>query len=102
VNSYLVERYLPGLSEAELRSGLDRAQALCHELSAEGIDVRYLGSIFLPVEEACFCRFESDGAETVVEVNQRAQCRRRWKTHPPPPVENAPLLRRWWRRPGAG
>jgi hypothetical protein len=73
VNSYLVERYLPGLSEAELRSGLERAQALCHELSAEGIDVRYLGSIFLPVEEACFCRFESDGAETVVEVNQRAQ-----------------------------
>jgi hypothetical protein len=73
VNSYLVERYLPGLSEAELRAGLARAQAACAELSAAGTEVRYLGSTFLPLEEACFCRFDGARADVVAEVNERAQ-----------------------------
>jgi Protein of unknown function (DUF4242) len=73
VNSYLVERYLPGVAEAEVRRGLERAQAACEELSAAGTGIRYLGSLFLPLEEACFCRFDSDDAETVAEVNARAQ-----------------------------
>jgi hypothetical protein len=72
MNSYLVERYLPGLSEAEVRHGLERAGAVCEELSGHGSEIRYLGSIFLPLEEACFCRFDSDRPETVAEVNERA------------------------------
>ena len=73
MNSYLVERYLPGLAEADIRAGLMRAQAACAELSAAGTSIHYVGSIFLPLEEACFCRFDSDRPEAVVEVNQRAQ-----------------------------
>lgn len=73
MNAYLVERYLPGLSEAEVRAGLARAAAACAELRSEGTEVRYLGSIFLPLEEACFCRFDGSRPEAVVEVNQRAQ-----------------------------
>jgi hypothetical protein len=73
VNSYLVERYLPGLAEADIRAGLTRAQAACAELSAAGTEIRYVGSIFLPLEEACFCRFDGDCPAAVVEVNQRAQ-----------------------------
>ena len=73
MNSYLVERYLPGLSEAEVRAGLARAQSACAELCTAGIEVRYLGSIFLPLEEACFCRFDGDRQEAVAEVNERAQ-----------------------------
>lgn len=73
MNSYLVERYLPGLAEAEVRRGLERAQAACEELSAVGTAIRYLGSIFLPLEEACFCRFDSEHADAVAEVNERAQ-----------------------------
>ena len=73
VNSYLIERYLPGLAESDVRAGLTRAQAACAEFSAAGTEVRYVGSIFLPLEEACFCRFDSDRPEAVVEVNQRAQ-----------------------------
>ncbi len=72
MHSYLVERYLPGLSEADVRRGLHRAQAACAELEEQGIAVRYLGSIFLPLEEACFCRFDSDDPQVVAEVNQRA------------------------------
>ena len=73
MNSYLVERYLPGMSEAEVRRGINRVRALCTELVTKGIEIRYVGSIFLPLEEACFCRFDSDRAETVAEVNQEAQ-----------------------------
>jgi uncharacterized membrane protein len=73
MNAYLVERYLPGLSEADVRSGVSRVQAACAELTAAGRGVRYIGSIFLPLEEACFCRFDGDRSETVAEVNERAQ-----------------------------
>jgi uncharacterized protein DUF4242 len=73
MNSYLVERYLPGVSEAEVRAGVSRVRAACAELSAEGSAVRYAGSTFLPLEEACFCRFDSDRSETVAEANERAQ-----------------------------
>jgi Protein of unknown function (DUF4242) len=72
VHAYLVERYLPGLSEADVRAALRRAEAACADLRAVGTDIRYRGSIFLAVEEACFCRFDSDQAEAVTEVNQRA------------------------------
>ena len=72
MNSYLVERYLPGLSEAEVRAGLARAQSACADLRTAGIEVRYLGSIFLPLEEACFCRFDGDRQEAVAAVNERA------------------------------
>jgi hypothetical protein len=73
MNSYLVERYLPGLSEADVRSGVARTQVACTELAAQGADVRYLGSIFLPLEEACFCRFDADRVESVAQANQRAR-----------------------------
>ncbi len=72
MNAYLVERYLPGLSEAELRAGIARVQAACAELSAAGNEIRYLGSIFLPLEEACFCRFDGERPSVVAQVNDRA------------------------------
>ena len=73
MNAYLVERYLPGMSEADVRDGLSRAQAACAELAAQGSGIRYLGSIFLPLEEACFCRFDADDARTIAQALERAQ-----------------------------
>lgn len=73
MHAYLVERYLPGVSEADLRAGLRRADAACAELRAAGTEIRYRGSIFLALEEACFCRFDSDRTEAVTEVNHRAE-----------------------------
>ena len=73
MHAYLVERYLPGLSEADVCAALSRAEAACAELREAGTEIRYRGSIFLALEEACFCRFDSDRAEAVTEVNQRAQ-----------------------------
>ena len=72
VHAYLVERYLPGLAEADVRAALSRADVACAALRASGTEIHYRGSIFLALEEACFCRFDSDRAEAVTEVNQRA------------------------------
>ncbi len=72
MNAYLVERYLPGLSEADVRAAVGRAEAACAELRSTGTEIRYRGSIFLALEEACFCRFDSDRADAVTEVNQQA------------------------------
>jgi hypothetical protein len=38
------------------------------QLSADGEQIRYLGSTFVPDEESCFCRFETSSAALVVEV----------------------------------
>jgi hypothetical protein len=73
VHAYLVERYLPGLSEEDVRAALSRADEVCAEQRAAGIQIWYRGSIFLALEEACFCRFDSDEPEAVVAVNQRAE-----------------------------
>ena len=73
MNSYLVERYLPGVSEAELRIALERLHEACSELSARGNPVRYVGSMFLPEEETCFCRLDADSPGTAAKANEIAQ-----------------------------
>ena len=73
MNSYLVERYIPGLAEADLRAALGRVQAVCAELSAAGTPIHYGGSTFLALEETCFCRFDTDRAETAAQANERAR-----------------------------
>jgi Protein of unknown function (DUF4242) len=70
---FLVERYVPGLSEADVKAVADRARVVCEGMTAEGTDIRYLGSTFLPDEEACFCRFEARSAAVVAKANQRAE-----------------------------
>lgn len=73
MNSYLVERYLPGVSETELRTALERLYDACTELSAKGNPVRYLGSMFLPEEETCFCRLDGDSPGTAAKANEIAR-----------------------------
>jgi hypothetical protein len=60
--TYLVERYLPGHDRAWLEAELAR---LPH-----GVDgVRYLGSLYVPTDEACLCRFQADDAQRVRDAN---------------------------------
>ena len=55
---YLVERYLPGITRAELLAterGLVEAVAT---VRAGGMPLAYLGSTFIPEEESSFVHFE--------------------------------------------
>ena len=73
METYLVERYLPGMSSLEMLGAAARAESSSAELRAEGVPVQYLGSMFVPGEESCFCQFEASSAEAVAEVNERAK-----------------------------
>lgn len=73
MTSYLVERYLPGLPEADLRVALARVASACEQLTAGEAVVRYRGSMLLPEEETCFCWFESDRRERAAEANELAR-----------------------------
>jgi Protein of unknown function (DUF4242) len=72
VKKYLVERYLPGATDGQLDEAGERLAAAAGRLAAEGVDVRYVGSTFVPEEESCFCRFESAGREEVERACEQA------------------------------
>jgi Nickel responsive protein SCO4226-like len=69
---YVVERYVPGISRAELERTLERLSKTAQEFWSEGAEVRYLGSTIVPEDEACFCQFEAASEELVAEINRRA------------------------------
>lgn len=64
---YVVERYLPGVSRAELERQLERLERV-----TRGTPVQYFGSTIVPADEACFCQFEGPSEEAVAEANRRA------------------------------
>jgi hypothetical protein len=69
---YVVERYLPSLSRADLLPRLARLGPVIEALRTEGPVVRYLGSAIVLEDEACFCQFEGSSAAAVIEANRRA------------------------------
>jgi hypothetical protein len=70
---YLVERDLPGITMDQLAAAQKRAIQVGRDLTAEGRDVRYIRSTFVPGENKCMCLFESSDPENVREANQRAE-----------------------------
>ena len=62
---FLVERYLPGATQEELRETSRLLAEAADAVAAGGESIRYLGSTFVPAEESCFSCFES-GSEVAV------------------------------------
>jgi muconolactone delta-isomerase len=73
VPQFMVERHLPDFPPEQLPAAASAAKAKSAELSAEGQDVRYIRSTYVPEGEKCYCLFEGDSADAVEEVQQRAQ-----------------------------
>jgi muconolactone delta-isomerase len=69
---YLVERDLPGVSMEQLADAQKKAIQMGRELTAEGRQVRYIRSTFVPGESKCLCLFEAANPENVREANERA------------------------------
>ena len=63
--TYLVERYLPGRDRAWLDASLER-------LRKDHGRVTYLGSIYVPSDESCLCRFEAETPDHVRDANEIA------------------------------
>lgn len=70
---FMVERDLPGITLEELASAQKRAIQTGKELTAEGRQVRYIRSTFVPGESKCMCLFEAPTPDNVREANERAQ-----------------------------
>ena len=69
---FVVERYVPGLTIADLRSAEPRFRRAATALRRSGHPARYLGSMLIEAEETCFSVFEADAVESVAEVNRLA------------------------------
>jgi muconolactone delta-isomerase len=69
----MVERDLPGVTMEELAAAQKKAIEMGKELSAQGKQVRYIRSTFVPGENKCMCLFEAPNPENVREANERAK-----------------------------
>ena len=72
MRTYIVERYLPGVTAGQLEEASARLAAAAEELTMQGIAVRHTGSTFVPEEESCFCRFEGASAADVRRACEKA------------------------------
>jgi hypothetical protein len=70
---YLVERDLPGITMEDLAAAQKRAIQVGMDLTAQGREVRYIRSTFIPGEHKCMCLFEAPNPEHVREANERAE-----------------------------
>ncbi len=69
---FLVERDLPGVTLEELAACQKKAIQMGREMTAQGQNVRYIRSTFVPGEHKCMCLFEAPSEENVRAANERA------------------------------
>jgi hypothetical protein len=70
---YMVDRNLPGITKEQLAGAQKAAIETSRTFTAQGKDVRYIRSMFLPEEAHCMCLFEASNAQLVKEVNDTAK-----------------------------
>lgn len=70
---YMVDRDLPGITNAQLAAAQKAAIETGERLTAAGKSVRYIRSMFVPSEAHCMCLFEAANPELVKELNDEAK-----------------------------
>lgn len=70
---YMVERNLKGITMDQLAAAQGRAIDTGKTMTAQGKDVRYIRSLFVPGEAQCMCLFEAPNPQNVKELNETAQ-----------------------------
>lgn len=69
---YLAERYDPGATEDLIGADALKLAAAARKLRAEGHQIEFLGSTFVPGDEATLSRFASRSAELVETAHRLA------------------------------
>ena len=69
---YMVDRDLPGIQMDQLAAAQKAAIETSNRFTADGKDVRYIRTTFVPGEAHCMCLFEAANPEIVKEVNEAA------------------------------
>ena len=70
---YMVDRDLPGISMDDLAAAQQRAIEWSSKYQADGKNVRYIRSTFVPGESHCMCLFDAPSADLVAQLNDDAQ-----------------------------
>jgi Protein of unknown function (DUF4242) len=69
--TFMVERFLPGVSAGQPAAVELLAKQLAMHLSTEGGTVRHLRSLFVPQDEQCFLLFQATSAHALAETLER-------------------------------
>jgi hypothetical protein len=69
---FLVELYAPKTDAAGVERDAQRARLAAEQLSRAGTPVRYLRSLFVPLDETCLLLYEAASADAVRMAAQRA------------------------------
>ena len=67
---YLVERDLPGVTLEQLAAAQKKAIQVGIELTAQGKEVRYIRSTFVPGEHKCMCLFAAPNSAKPTSVRK--------------------------------
>jgi Nickel responsive protein SCO4226-like len=70
--NYTVELRLPRTGWLELQEATARARRTSEEMRREGVHVRFLRSVFVPEDDACFFLYEGSSAHAVRTAATRA------------------------------
>ena len=70
---YMVERSLPGITMEQLAGAQKAAIETGKRMTAEGKNVRYIRSMYVPGEARCMCLFEAPNPQLVREANETAK-----------------------------
>ncbi len=73
VETYLVERYWPGIDLPRLRQLLPRLDRAAEAMRAEGVSIEHVGSILMPVDQVVFSLIEARNEADVRHLNERAE-----------------------------
>ena len=70
---YTVELRLPRTGWGDLEDATARARQATEQMRLEGEHVRFLRSIFVPEDDACFFLYEGQSAQSVKAAAMRAE-----------------------------
>jgi hypothetical protein len=73
LETFLVERYWPGVDLATLRAALPRLEAAALAMTAAGDRVEHVGSILMPADEVVFSLIAAGDEALVRQLNERAE-----------------------------
>ncbi len=70
--TFLVERYWPGVDEAIARTVVANLERAARAMTSEGIPVEHVGSILMPADQVVFSLIEAADEDAARQVNERA------------------------------
>jgi hypothetical protein len=70
--TFLVERYWPGVDEAIARAVVSSLEGAARAMTAAGTPVEHVGSILMPADQVVFSLIEAVDERAVRQVNEQA------------------------------